>query len=470
MGSIRLRGDWHASCLATAERITQAAATLAALKEIPMSLFGALNTAVSGLSAESSAFGNISDNVANSQTVGFKGVGTNFTDYLTTSTTEVNQPGAVATTPDYTNTVQGTVTQSTDPLALAISGQGFFAVSEQTGKTNTNQPIFSNQTYYTRAGDFTMDKNGYLVNSAGEFLQGWAVNPTTGAVNQSQLETIQVNQAQFDPVATSQVTISANLPAAAASGTTATSTVDVYDTQGAAHQMSLNWAATGTANQWTLTISDGGGTVGTATVTFGSDGTLSSVVPASNGANGSVTADNSYTGAAGSSAVIDFSPSDVSTTGGQPIQLNLGTLNSSDGVTQFAASQYSLRNVTQNGVPPGSFTGISMDDNGNVIANYDNGQSQTIANIPLVTFRNADALQRQNGQAFTATNNSGTAIAQAVGNNGAGTLVAGSVESSNVDIATEFSKLIVAQQAYGANAKMITSANQMLQTTIDMKQ
>jgi flagellar hook protein FlgE len=432
-----------------------------------MSLFGALNTAVSGLSAQSAAFGNISDNVANSQTVGFKGVDTNFTDYLTASTAQVNEPGAVATTPDYTNTVQGTITQSTDPLALAISGQGFFAVSEQTGSSNANQPTFSNQTYYTRAGDFTMDKNGYLVNSAGEYLQGWSVDPSTGVVNQSQLQPVQVSQAQFDPVATSQMSLSANVPAASAAGTTASSTVDIYDTQGASHQLSLNWTATSTPNQWTLTLSDGGGTIGTATASFNSNGTLASIVPAGNGANGTVTADGSDPN--GTSGLIDFTASDVGT-GGNPIQLNLGTLNGNQGVTQFAASEYSLSNVTQNGVPPGSFTGITMDDNGNVTANYNNGQSQTIANIPLVTFRNADALQSQNGQAYTATANSGNATAQSVNTNGAGTLVAGSVESSNVDIATEFSKLIVAQQAYGANAKMVTSANQMLQTTIDMKQ
>lgn len=432
-----------------------------------MSLFGAMTTAVSGLSAQSVAFGNISDNVANSQTVGFKGVDTNFTDYLTQSTAQVNDPGSIVTTPDYTNTVQGTITQSTDPLALAISGQGFFAVSEQTGSSTAGQPEFSNQTYYTRAGDFTLDKNGYLVNSAGEYLQGWAVNPSTGVVNQSQLQPIQVSQAQFDPVATSQVNLAANLPAASAAGTTGSSTVDIYDTQGASHQLSLNWAATSTPNQWTLTLSDSGGTIGSATANFNSNGTLASVVPASNGANGSVTADGSDPN--GTSGLIDFTASDVST-GGNPIQLNLGTLNGSEGVTQFAASQYSLGNVTQNGVPPGSFTGITMDDNGNVIANYNNGQSQTIANVPLVTFRNADALQSQNGQAFTATAASGNAVANSVNTNGAGTLVAGSVESSNVDIATEFSKLIVAQQAYGANAKMITSANQMLQTTIDMKQ
>ena len=136
-----------------------------------MSIFGALNTAVSGLTAQSAAFGNISDNVANSQTDGYKEVDTSFVDYLTTSTSSTNEPGAVTTLPDYTNNVQGTISQSSNPLALAITGQGFFAVSEAAGtSTANNAPTFSTQTYYTRDGNFHMDQNGYLVNDAGEYL------------------------------------------------------------------------------------------------------------------------------------------------------------------------------------------------------------------------------------------------------------------------------------------------------------
>jgi enamine deaminase RidA (YjgF/YER057c/UK114 family) len=148
-------------------------------RSTPMSLFGAMNTAISGLNAQSNAFANISDNVANSQTVGYKRVDTSFVDYLTTSTPTTNDSGSVVGLPDYVNNVQGTITQTDNPLGLAIAGQGFFAVSQQTGDVN-GLPTFNPQQYYTRAGDFQMDKNGYLVNSAGEFLNGWPVNPNTG--------------------------------------------------------------------------------------------------------------------------------------------------------------------------------------------------------------------------------------------------------------------------------------------------
>ncbi|MDE2516819.1 MAG: flagellar hook protein FlgE [Rhodospirillales bacterium] len=436
-----------------------------------MSLFGALNTAVSGLSAQSNAFGNISDNVANSQTVGYKGVDTSFIDYLTTSTATDNQPGAVTTRPDYTNEVQGTITQSTDPLALAIAGQGFFAVSEQNGTTTTGQPVFNTQQYYTRAGDFTMDKNGYLVNSAGEFLQGWAVNPATGIANQSSLQPIQITQTQFNPVPTSQVDLSANLPATPAAGTPVSSQVDVYDSLGNVHTLTLNWSQIST-NDWAVTVTSPDNTpsttIGSAEVQFGS----ASGNPVSAGTIGAFgTTTGGITGAAysaGGAATLTLATNFGS--GAQSISLNMGNFGQANGVTQFAGTTYSLRNLSQNGVPPGSFTGITTTSAGDIVANYNNGQSETVAQVPVITFANADALQRQNGQAFTATNQSGAAIAQSESTNGAGNLVTGSVESSNVDIATEFSKLIVAQQAYGANAKMVTTADQLLQTTINMKQ
>ena len=156
-----------------------------------MSLLGAMNTADSGLTAQSAAFTNISDNVANSQTVGYKGVTTSFADYLTSSTAAQNQSGAVVATPQYENDVQGTITQSSDPLALAISGQGFFAVAEPTG---TGGNTFSNTQYYTRDGDFTQNTQGYLVNGSGEYLEGYSLDPQTGTIDTGNLAPIQVDQ------------------------------------------------------------------------------------------------------------------------------------------------------------------------------------------------------------------------------------------------------------------------------------
>jgi flagellar hook protein FlgE len=436
-----------------------------------MSLFGALNTAVSGLTAQSAAFGNISDNVANSQTTGYKAVDTSFIDYLTTSTATNNEPGAVSALPEYTNSVQGTVTQSSDPLAMAISGQGFFSVSEAAGTTVTGQPNFNPQTYYTQAGDFRLNNGSYLVNDAGQYLQGWTVNPQTGVTNQSQLAPIQITQTQFNPISTTNVDLSANLPATPATATPVSSQIEVYDALGSAHTLTLNWAQN-SANDWTVTVSSPDNTptstVGTAEVQFGA--ASPNGVPA-----GTIGAFGTVTGGITGSAYAANQPASLTLTtnfgsGNQAINLNMGDFGEANGVTQFAGTQYTQGTLSQNGVAPGAFTGISITTSGDVVANYNNGQTETVAQVPITTFAAPDSLQRQNGQAFTITTNSGNAVTQAENTNGAGSLIVGSVESSNVDIATEFSNLIVAQQAYGANAKVVTTADQLLQTTINMIQ
>ena len=434
-----------------------------------MSLSGAMSTAISGLNAQSAAFGNISDNVANSQTVGFKRVDTRFIDYLTTSTSNVNNSGAVVARPDYVNNVQGTVTQSDNPLALAIAGQGFFQVSQQNG-TLGGQPTFSAEPLFTRAGDFTMDKNGYLVNGSGDFLNGWSAAPATGVVNRNALTPIQVTQTVFNPIVTSKVTLSANLPATPAAGAIVSSQINVYDALGTVHTVALNWTQSA-ANDWTVSVNVpddiAAAARGTADVTFGA--TSGHPVPAGTVGNiATVTGSVSTLGyAAGSVADLSFVTDFGS--GPQTIQVNLGTFGQSDGVTQYAGTQYSLNGLTQDGVPPGAFASIATRSTGDIVVNYDNGQSRTIARVPVTTFNNPDGLQRQNGQAFSATLDSGNPRADDTNTSGAGNLITSSVESSNVDIANEFSKLIVAQRAYSANTKMVTAADELLQQTIDMK-
>jgi flagellar hook protein FlgE len=449
-----------------------------------MSLFGSMSTAISGLNAQAAAFSNISDNMANSQTVGFKAVGTNFIDYLTTSSATENQSGSVGTTPSYENELQGTISASTDPLALAISGAGFFSVSEQSGTSNIGTPEFNPQEYFTRAGDFTQNADGYLVNSAGEYLNGWQV-AADGTVDTSKVVPIQVSQTQYSPVPTTTVSLVANVPEAPTSGSDLSSEISVYDAAGDTHQLTTTWAqatdSTGAIipDSWTVTFSSPDNTtgasytnaatgtadpasfIGTADVTFNQNGTLATVTADTNNP-GSLTATDGTTGA------ISINPNFGN--GTQNIAINLGTIGAADGVTQYAGTDYTVTSADQDGAAPGSFTGISATTSGDIVANYNNGRTVTIAEVPLVTFENADDLQRQNGEAFTATENSGAAQTDQLNTNGAGNLVVGSTESSNVDIASQLSALIVAQQAYGANAKVITTANELLTTTLNMKQ
>jgi flagellar hook protein FlgE len=442
-----------------------------------MSLFGAIDTAISGLTAQSASFGNISEDVANSQTVGFKRVDTSFIDYLTTSTATNNEPGAVVAQPEYVNNVQGSITQTDNPLGMAIAGQGFFAVSQPIGVLN-GVPTFNPQQFYTRAGDFSMNASGFLVNSAGQYLNGWTVNPATGVADQNALVPIQVSQSTYNPVATSNVTLSANLPATPTAGTATaasplSSQITVYDALGTAHTVTLNWSQNA-SNDWNVQVSvpdstTGTTDAGTADVQFGTlsgnavpQGTIGQV--AVSAADPGTITTGGFT--AGQPTTLQFTTDFGS--GNQTIQLNLGNYGGTNGVTQYAGSAYSLLGLTQDGVPPGSFSGVSTQASGNVVVNYNNGQTRTIAQIPLVTFNAPNSLQSQNGQSFTATPASGTPLAEAASVNGAGNLVTGSVEGSNVDIATEFSHLIVAQQAYSSNAKVVTTANTMLQATLQM--
>ncbi len=475
-----------------------------------MSILGAMNTAVSGLAAQSDAFSNISDNVANSQTVGFKGVQTSFTDYLTTSSASANDPGTVVASPKYTNTVQGTITASTNSLALAISGQGFFDVSQPIGTTSTGATQFANQQYYTRDGDFTLNSSGYLTNDSGQYLNGWVTN-ASGVLNKSAVVPIQVSQTVYAPVATQNMTMMANLPAGLVStvgedgnGNVVTMydssgnqvsaiqpEAKIYDAEGTAHTVEYTWspAPTGTANAagnystapntWILSASMDGNDLGEVTVNFNSDGTLAGIGAETGGAvatsgTGTATPGGTRISAAptfnnSTSGTITYNTGLPTTTGGtQKITLNLGEIGKTNGVTQFSASSFTLRGLSQDGVAPGSFTGISTETSGDIYANYDNGQTQLIAQVPVATFGDADALQSQNGSSYTVTNGSGNPSLQDAGTNGAGSLVTNSLESSNVDIASQFSQLIVAQNAYSANAKVVTTAEQLMQTTIGM--
>jgi flagellar hook protein FlgE len=413
-----------------------------------MSLFGALDTAVSGLDAQSAAFSNISDNIANSQTTGFKGTNTSFADYLSTSTATTNDSGTVVATPEYQNQTQGAVSASTNTLAMAIDGQGYFQVAQTTG-TGSSTTLNTTQAEYSRDGDFSLDSLGYMVNGSGQALEGYIANPTTGILNESQVQPIQISQTAIPPVVTANVTLSANLPATPASGTATsasplTSQIDVYDAQGTEHSLTLSYAQT-TSNNWTVNATDANGAaVGTGAITFNADGSLAT--------GGTVALTPTFNGVV------------------QNINLNVGAATGSAGVTQYAGTTYTANSLSQDGAPSGAYSGVNTQSNGNVVITYANGATKIVANVPVAQFANVNALQRQNGQGFIATNASGAANLTTIANASGTTLTASATEGSNVDIATEFTKLIVAQQAYAANSKVVTTANDMMTTTLNMKQ
>jgi flagellar hook protein FlgE len=269
------------------------------------------------------------------------------------------------------------------------------------------------------------------------------------------------------------------------------SQVNIYDSSGASHIIQYTWIPANTAvgananavatppASWTLNATLMGlngaanTNLGSINLTFAADGTPSAINTATGTAAILPVGPPAGPLVAGDPVTVQFSAALPTVAGGaagpQNISVNLGNLLQTTGVTQFAATAYTLRSLNQDGVPPGSFSSISTKASGDIYANYDNGQTRLIARVPIATFGNADGLQRQNGSAFTVTLDSGNPSLQDAGTNGSGSIVVKSVEGSNVDIGNEFTKLIVAQRAYSANAKIVTSADEMMQTTLDMK-
>jgi flagellar hook protein FlgE len=432
-----------------------------------MSLFGSLTTPISGLAAQSRALGHVSDNFANSQTVGFKRVDTSFVNYLTQSSADSHQPGSVIARPDYTNGIQGIVEQAEGPLSLPIGGQGFFSVASPRGEAN-GQTVLDDRQFFTRAGDFRLDSDGYMVNGLGYVLQGWP-SDAAGTPDRTALSPIRIDQQVFNPVATGRIELKANLPADPAAGPISTQ-AQVYDTLGARHTVNLTFAAAG-ANLWNLAVDvpDDVAVPARSTVQlqFGAAG----APPA---ADGTIASFAAATGSVAAPVAVPGAPAEFTFTadfgqGPQTVALNLGAFGQAQGMTQYAGKEFEVRDLAQDGVPLGAYAGLSMRENGDVAVNYDNGQSRIVARVPLVAFSDPDRLQRLDGQAFMRTVESGEARVTDAASNGVGKLVTGSVERSNVDIATEFTKLIVAQRAYTANTRIVTASDEMLQDTINMR-
>lgn len=424
-----------------------------------MSLFGSMTTAISGMNAQSRALGYISDNVANSQTTGFKRLDTSFEE-LVTSAGRTQQAGGVVAHAEATNTVQGGIEQVDNPLSLALDGQGFFSVTRPTGTGVDGKLQFDRRELYSRAGDFEQNREGYLVNSSGDVLQGWLRGPD-GTLDTSRPQPIQIDNSLFQPVPTTAIEMSANLPAAAPDGFSTSTQAQVYDALGTLQAMNLTWSRATPADNWTLTATDPTGvSLGSTEVTFAANGTISGF------ANAVGMTPSVATGGTGP-ATLAF---DAAAGGGvQPVTLNLGTFGGSEGLTQFAGTSYELRSLTQDGAPPGAFASMAIRPDGRVIANYDNGQSRTIAQVPVVSFADPDALERLDGQAFAVTAEAGTRRFTEAGRLGSARLESGAVERSNVDIAAEFAKLIVAQRAYSASTRIVTTSDELLQETINIK-
>ncbi|TDP43351.1 flagellar hook protein FlgE [Zavarzinia compransoris] len=421
-----------------------------------MSFVGYFSTALSGLNAQSQALGAISNNIANSTTTGYRKVDTNFEALVTEASRTHYQSGGVIASPIYRNTLAGTTTTTGVTTNLAISGNGFFVTSKPTDISGA-AVTFSDQTYYTRAGDFQLDPNGYLVNGSGYYAQGFTVDPVTGLATGS-LDQIQVVQQVLPPEATTTVTYRADLPADAVVTVPATAqpvnTVDIFDSLGSEHSLELTWTKTA-ANTWQLDVAMPGGTPATAgpyAVTFDGNGHISNVNGVTAGSAGIALPAVTYPGATAQTVTLDF-----------------GTIGSDGAMTQYSGTSIDLSNISADGYAKGGFKNLTVDAQGYVSLNYDNGEKLVAFQLALARFSAAQNLQTVDGQAFTETNYSGPALVGKAGEFGLGSLVGSAVESSNVDVGEEFTDLITTQRAYSANAKVLTTVDEMLQEILNVK-
>ena len=423
-----------------------------------MSLFGALFTGVSALGAQSSSMSVISNNIANVNTVGYKSSSANFSTLVTGSgSSDGSSSGGVSEVTTSNVSSQGTLESTSSSTDLAISGNGFFVV----GTNASGSASTSNNFYYTRAGSFSENADGYLVNTAGYVLYGWQL--TNGALptstsDLSTLDAVNISYLGGNADPTTSVTLNANLDSSTAAAGTFTRDVTVYDSLGTAQTMEMVFTKGAANNQWTLEVKDSNGTDllptntshtpndQTVDVTFNSSGAVSSI--SSSGASLGTTL--SVAGSAGTG--IDWGDGSTS----QTISLNLGNL------TQFNSSS-SVTSLTQDGAALGLLTGVSVSDTGVVSATFSNGTTKDLYQLAVATFANEDGLQSVSGNAYSETTAAGNYNLRVAGDSGSGTVSSKSLEESNVDLATEFSNMIVTQRAYSAGTKVITTVDQMLQ-------
>jgi len=455
-----------------------------------MGLFGVLNTAVSGLQAQAFALQNISGNIANSQTTAYKGINTNFVDLIPDQPAGEQTSGGVLAGSQSTNTTQGVIQAATVGTFMAINGDGYFTVKQAAAQGPTG-PTFDTADLYSRRGDFQLNSQGFMVNGAGDYLEGIPIDPNTGNPNGSALSPLQFNNSFLPATATSLITYGANLPSYPQTTNASTSvpdsellnpstgwtvnptvsgtgtvigsdvnefmnesidggTVTAYDGTGAAANIQLRWAKTDTAltggtDTWELFYQKNSAATGNSVAwqnvgtdfTFNSSGQLSPAL--STVSLGSVNID------------------------GDPIG-NL-TLSLSGGLTQFSSvnGTVTVNSINQNGYPAGQLQSLAVSKEGRITGSFSNGKTVDLAEVPLQTFANPNALKSLDGGAFQVTGDSGPPLAGASGN-----IVGGSLEESNADIADQFTKLIVTQQAYSANTKVITTANEMSQDLLNM--
>ncbi|MFZ6646128.1 flagellar hook protein FlgE [Undibacterium sp. TJN25] len=386
-------------------------------------------TGMSGLMGYSKGLQVIGNNLTNVNTPGFKGVNAEFGDMFA----QQNQQGAAGggstagmgtgldTLATQINFQQGVLNQTGNPLDLAINGQGFFVLREGSDIT------------YSRAGQFTFDKDGFLINGAnnGQRVAGF---DKVGQLADISLSSLQTNAAK----ASSSVKFTGNISSNATTDVTLGG-ISIFDPAGGTHTLSLVFHQ-GTPNNWTVTATDETGTtVGTGSLQF------------SNG-NPVVTAN---------AIQLTYSPRGVS-----PFALSLDFSSNVTSSSNGNTSTIAIASIDGNAT--GALTGATFDSTGTLVATYSNGATAKGQHLAIASFKSDQSISEVSGNQFVSKNPTDANYGQA-STGMYGTISAGKIEGSNVDLSQEFSNLIVMQRGYQASSQVVSTANDMIQTLLDMK-
>jgi flagellar hook protein FlgE len=404
---------------------------------------------VSGIRAHQTMMDVVGNNVANVNTVGFKSSRVLFSDALSqlmrgasggtgqaTGGVNPQQVGlGTRVSAIQTQFSQGGSQLTGNATDVSIQGDGFFVVRSGT------------ETLYTRAGAFSFDSSGNLVDPSGAIVQGWLVGATGNVDRTAPVGDVKVQIGQaMDPVATSNVNLRGNLSSSTAVGDPpATAAIDVVDGQGTNHRLSFQFAKTG-ANAWTLTALDPAGTIlGTASLTFD---------PATGQLTAPATAP-SFTYTPPGASAITFTA-------------DLGSSAASSRLTQFG-SESDAQAVSQNGAQAGTLRSFAIGADGTLSGVYSNGASKALALISVATFANPSGLISASDNHFRSSNGTGEPLVSGAGVGGRGSLSAGTLEMSNVELAQEFTNLILAQRGFQASTRVITTSDEMIQDLVNLK-
>ncbi len=420
-----------------------------------MSLYGMMRTSVSGMQAQANRLSAVADNIANSDTTGYKAYNTQFSQLVTPGQSDTSSQvgsGGVLTDLRQTVSTQGTLEYTSSVTDLAINGNGFFIVNDASGSP-----------YLTRAGSFVADGEGRLVNSAGMVLTGYSLeNGPVSAVANGFGGLEEVSIVEFDLIAnpSSQGTFTANLPSSTVptavplpSANLATSEFDqktslvVYDNLGEERLVDMYFTNTA-AGDWEVAIYD------QADASIGTGFPYSSAALATDTLNFDITT-GGLTGASINS--ISFT-------------IPNGTATSIDltGMSQLAA-EYTVLEAKVNGNPPSPITGIDIGSDGVLHARYGDGSFRALYQIPLASVTSPDQLTAQTGSIFLESQNSGSVQIGFPGNGSFGEVVPSALEQSNVDLASELTTMIQSQRSYTANSKAFQTGSDLLDVLVNLK-